>query len=174
MNENEMNLSLVTAAVCEDIGNLYASATQYRNHAALLQGVHTQMAANLIEHANDDLEQAAELTEKVAFYGYNPIPAKVDPVLFENSADDMSLDMLMSDLSTISRAVIRFKKHLALIREAGVSGLELIYLEIIRHEEEHLNTFQSYLTPYLAELAEQGEDMTCTIMTKRAASLRMR
>ena len=166
-----MELEKLYNAMNEDVGFLYASAEQYKQHAVLLQGTHTLLASDLLEHANDDLQQAQELSEKLAFYGHTPGSVRKRPKLFNNSGDP-SIDMLIADMGTISSAISRFNVNLSIARQCSMPAIELIYMEMIRHEEAHLDTFQSYLFPYLAEMAEQGEDFTDMAMAKRASKLR--
>ena len=141
----------------EDIAHLYASAIQYRQHACLLEGVFTQLEADLLEHSGDDIEQALWLSDKVSFYQEIPC-VKIAPIV-EAKPSSTSLEMLVWDLVTISDAVKRFSRHLQEITLMGAefASVRKFYEEMLDHEEEHLNSFRNFLSPYMRDLDPSGD-----------------
>ncbi len=153
----DKNMLRICQIMNEDIGHLYASAIQYKQHASLLEGVFTQLEADLKEHADDDLQQAAWLTEKVSFY--NEIPSITVAPIISATPSLVSLELLISDLITITNAVNRFRRHLAEITQMGVEfgSVRKFYEEMLDHEEEHLNSFKNFLSPYMKESDPAGD-----------------
>ena len=136
----------IIARVNADCDLLRAAAIQYIQHAALLTGQDsTAIAADLRGLAHDDFDQAEMLSDKVAFMGGIPSVG-----VAQIKVAGKSLGMLFADYLTIQAALTRWRESLAMVQAWDpVDSLNLTYQEIVRHEEEHLNTISAYLEPHL-------------------------
>jgi bacterioferritin len=136
----------IIARVNADCDLLRAAAIQYIQHATLLTGNDTSMmAADLRGHAHDDFGQAEMLSDKVALMGGIPSVG-----VAQIKVSDKSLGMLFADYLTVKSALERWRESLSIVSSWDpLDSLNLSYMEIVRHEEEHLNTISAYLEPHL-------------------------
>lgn len=132
----------------EDIQHLYAAGIQYRQHASLLEGVFTQLEQELLDHAADDLNQAQWLMDKISFYDEIP-PVTVAAIKGAQQCHS-SFDLLMMDMMTVIEARARFVAHYEELKAMGgdFAAIALYYMELVDHEESHLNTMKNFLRPY--------------------------
>jgi bacterioferritin len=128
-------------ALNEDLALEYAAALQYIQHAAMVDGLYTPFAAELLAHADDEIGHAKTLSSYINYIGGIPVAKSTDTF----TASD-NVRMLQQDLAAENDAVMRYKQRIAQARAMGEYGAEAILLEILADEEHHANDLETFLS----------------------------
>jgi len=118
----------------------YAAGIQYIQHAAVLNGVYTAYAPEILVHADEEFGHAKKLSDHINYLG--GIPAALSAPSF--SASD-NARMLQQDLTGENEAIAIYKELIAMARAANDYGSELILMEILTDEQDHANFLETIL-----------------------------
>jgi bacterioferritin len=117
----------------EDLAWEYAALVQYVQHASVITGAeYESMIAELLTHANEEMQHAISLSDQIDFLG--GVPA-VDIEKIETSSD--STKMLEQDLAGEFHAISRYKERIAEAESLREYGLRRTLEDILIVEEEH-------------------------------------
>jgi bacterioferritin len=117
----------------EDLAWEYAALIQYVQHSAVLTGAeYESMIAELLIHANEEMQHAISLSEQIDFLG--GVPA-VGVEEIKTSGD--SKEMLEQDLAGEFHAISRYKERIAQAEALQEYGLRRVLEDILIIEEEH-------------------------------------
>jgi bacterioferritin len=118
----------------------YAAYVQYKQHAAVIDGLYFAFADILLEHAADESKHAEALSNHLNYLGIVPT-ANVS----ERKVSPMSAEMLNQDLSGENVAITRYTERIAQSRMLQDFGTEAILLDILKDEQEHANDIETIL-----------------------------
>lgn len=160
------------ALLNEDITLEYAAAIQYIQHYSVMQGAQFDaIRVHLLEHAEDEIEHATKLSDRVNYMGGVPV---ANQALSKTSAN--AVEMLQQDLHDEGVAVARYKERLEQAFLLKEYGLVEVLQGILVDEEEHENDLETTLgtqkAPSAAPAAPQGgpvDDYVPVVMAKLAA-----
>jgi bacterioferritin len=124
----------------EDLIREYGAAIQYKQHAAVINGIYFAFAGMLYEHADEEISHAKALSEHINYLGGVP---SVD--LNKRNISNDAVAMLNLDLDGENEAIARYKERIAQCNEAGEYGTVAILLDILKDEEEHANEIETIL-----------------------------
>lgn len=124
----------------DDLAREYAAAIQYRQHAAVIDGLHFAFVGVLYEHADDEMSHAKILSEHINYLGGIPT---TDPTA--RHVDSDAVAMLNFDLDGENDAITRYTERIAQCNEAGEYGTVAILLDILKDEQEHANDLETIL-----------------------------
>lgn len=125
----------------EDIALEYSAALQYIQHYAVVAGAQFDaIRAHLLEHAEQEIDHAVKLSDRVNYMGGTPVahpgPVKLSP---------NPVEMLQQDLSGEQTAIQRYKERIAQAAALGEFGLVAVLQGILVDEEEHENDLETSL-----------------------------
>ena len=136
----------------KDIEFEYSAVIQYVQHANLLSGApYGEIRKELLKHADEELEHAKKLSDRVVYMGGIP-SVQAEKVL---TAPD-SLNMLRLDVAAERNAIDRYNDRIVQAISLKEFGLVTLLQEILLEEEEHENDVLMALGSY-AEL-DPGND----------------
>jgi bacterioferritin len=125
----------------EDIQLEYAAAIQYIQHYSVLEGAQFDaIREHLLEHAEEEIEHAVKLSDRVNYMGGIPT-ANVSAVKTSKDA----VEMLQQDLAEERRAVSRYKERITQAQAIGEFGLVQLIQSILADEEEHEQDLETSL-----------------------------
>lgn len=129
----EITKEQLLAKLNEDLAWEYAALIQYVQHAAVITGPeYESILAELLVHANEEMQHAIALSDQIDFLG--GVPA-VDVQKIEVSDD--SKEMLEQDLAGEMYAIERYKERIAQAEARREYGLRRALEDILIVEEEH-------------------------------------
>jgi bacterioferritin len=119
----------------KDIELEYSAAIQYIQHANLLQGsAFTGVKDELLKHADEEMEHAKILSDRVVYLGGTPT-INVEKIF---TAPD-NLNMLRLDLNAERNAISRYSDRILEAMSLKEFGLVNVLQNILVEEEEHEN-----------------------------------
>jgi len=125
----------------KDLAWEYAALIQYVQHASVVTGAeYESFIAELLVHANEEMQHATNLCEQIDFLG--GVPA-VDVQTIKTSSD--STEMLEQDLEGELDAVSRYKERIAEAESLREYGLRRVLEDILIMEEEHARDLMTVL-----------------------------
>ena len=125
----------------EDLAWEYAALVQYVQHASVITGAeYESILAELLVHANEEMQHAISLSEQIDFLG--GVPA-VDVQKIETSEN--SVVMLEQDLAGEMYAITRYKERIAQAEALQEYGLRRALEDILIIEEEHARDLMTAL-----------------------------
>jgi len=129
----EITKEQLLAKLNEDLAWEYAALIQYVQHAAVITGPeYESILAELLVHANEEMQHAIALSDQIDFLG--GVPA-VDVQKIEVSDD--SKEMLEQDLAGEMYAIERYKERIVQAEALREYGLRRALEDILIVEEEH-------------------------------------
>lgn len=129
------------AELNEDLILEYTAALQYIQHYARMEGAgFGSITKELLVHANEEIEHAVKLSDRIAFMGGVPVVGTKD---FKVSSE--SEIMLRQDLHDEKVAVARYKQRIMQALSLGEFGLADMLQDILLDEEEHQNDLETAL-----------------------------
>ena len=124
-----------------DLAWEYAALIQYVQHASVITGgEYESIIAELLVHANEEMQHATNLSEQIDWLG--GVPA-VDVQVIKTSPD--STEMLEQDLEGELDAVRRYKERIAEAESLQEYGLRRVLEDILIMEEEHARDLMTVL-----------------------------
>ena len=124
-----------------DLAWEYAALIQYVQHASVITGAeYESILAELLVHANEEMQHAISLSEQIDFLG--GVPA-VDVQKIETSEN--SVVMLEQDLAGEMYAITRYKERIAQAEALQEYGLRRALEDILIIEEEHARDLMTAL-----------------------------
>ena len=125
----------------EDLAWEYAALVQYVQQASVITGAeYESILAELLVHANEEMQHAISLSEQIDFLG--GVPA-VDVQKIETSEN--SVVMLEQDLAGEMYAITRYKERIAQAEALQEYGLRRALEDILIIEEEHARDLMTAL-----------------------------
>lgn len=130
-------------ALNEDLSLEYAAAIQYIQHAAVIDGVLSAFAKDMLAHADEEIGHAKKLADHINYLGGVPgvHGAAVGTIFTASEASAM----LRQDLTGENTAIQRYKDRIKQARAESDYGTEAILLEILADEEHHANDIMTWL-----------------------------
>ena len=141
----------------------HAAAVQYRSHAAMCKNWgYFKLADYLNTRANQELEHAAELQDRILYLGGNVSGLTNDVVLAETVTETFTLDK-ESELTAIAGYI----EGIQLACEHKDYGTRRLLEHILEEEETHLNDIETNMSQitqmgiecYLSVQVESQEDL---------------
>jgi len=124
-----------------DLAWEYAALIQYVQHASVLTGPEYESTiAELLVHANEEMQHAITVSEQIDFLG--GVPA-IDVQTVKTSSD--SKEMLEQDLAGEFHAIERYKERIAQAEALREYGLRRVLEDILIMEEEHARDLMTVL-----------------------------
>lgn len=131
----------LVAELNEDLILEYTAALQYIQHYARMEGAgFGSITKELLVHANEEIEHAVKLSDRIAFMGGVPVVGTNDFKVSEESEV-----MLRQDLHDEKVAVARYKQRIMQALSLGEFGLADMLQDILLDEEEHQNDLETAL-----------------------------
>jgi len=124
----------------EDLSLEYSAAIQYKQHAAVIDGLYAAFASELETHAGEELGHAKQLSDHLNYLGVIPT-ANVG----ERKGSPLSVEMLQQDLAAENVAIARYAERIAQARMMQDFGTEAILLGILEDEQSHANDIETWL-----------------------------
>jgi bacterioferritin len=123
----------IVKALNEDLAREYQAIIQYVVFSAALKGAqYGDIAAQLKEHAKQELSHALELARQIDYLGGKPT---VKPQEAEFSED--SKKMLQIDLKAEQDTILNYRKRIRQAESAGEFALSEALRRIIAQEQDH-------------------------------------
>lgn len=124
-----------------DLAWEYAALVQYVQHAAVITGAEYESTiAELLVHANEEMQHAISLSDQIDFLGGVPA-VDVQTV----AVSDDSKKMLEHDLEGELDAIRRYKERIAEAEALREYGLRRALEDILIIEEEHARDLMTVL-----------------------------
>ncbi|WP_236560987.1 bacterioferritin [Pontibacillus sp. HMF3514] len=125
----------------EDLAWEYTAATQYLQHAAMLNGSeYYVMIDELKEHAHDEFSHAEILNDLIQYLGGVPT-VEAAPVMTSMN----NREMLMQDLQGEYDAINRYLQRIQQLESMGLYDSSERIRNIIVDEQEHANDLENVL-----------------------------
>ena len=113
----------------------YSAALQYIQHASVMTGAQFDaIREHLGEHADEEMEHAKLLSDRIAYMGGTPVAA---PDMSAIRLSDNARYMLALDLDGERTAITRYKERVEQANLLKEYGLAQMLMEILSDEEEH-------------------------------------
>jgi bacterioferritin len=127
------NRESIVKALNEDLAREYKAIIQYVVFSAALKGAqYGDIAAQLKEHAKQELDHALEIARQVDYLGGKPT---IKPQEAEFSED--SKKMLEIDLKAEQDTILNYRKRIREAESAGEFALSEALRRIIAQEQDH-------------------------------------
>lgn len=130
---NEINREQLIALLNEDLSREYQAIIAYVNYSQVLKGAeYMSIAAQLEEHAHDELKHALILSDQIDYLGGMP---SVTPKPVKTS--DKAKDMLRFDLDNESTTIGNYKQRIRQAEALGEFALAELIRGILVDEQDH-------------------------------------
>ena len=124
----------------EDLTLEYAAYVQYKQHAAVINGLYFAYTDVLLEHAADESKHAEMLSNHLNYLGIVPTAN-----IAERKVSPANAEMFQQDLDGENVAIARYTERIAQAHMMQDFGTEAILLEILKDEHEHANDIETIL-----------------------------
>jgi len=116
--------------------------TQYMGHHYVADGPESFAVVDIFKEVSiDEMKHAERLAERIAYLGGDPVQ-KATAAKRGGTVKAMVKD----DLAAENDAIERYKKHIKLCADLGDSTTRIMLEEILAEEEEHADTWETYLS----------------------------
>ncbi len=130
---DKMTREKLIGALNEDLAREYQAIIAYVNYSQVLKGAaYMNIAAELEQHASDELAHAMIIAKQIDYLGGNPT---VTPKPVKTS--DKATDMLRFDLDNENNTIRNYRERIKMCEELGEYALAEQIREILVQEQEH-------------------------------------
>ena len=139
---SEKNKKKIIDALNVDRSLELAAITQYMGHHYEADGAESFAVVGIFKTTSiDEMKHAEKLAERIAYLG--GVPAQKPSAVKRGGAVKA---MVKDDLAAENAAIVRYKEHIKLCADLGDSTTRLMLEEILAEEEEHADTWETYLS----------------------------
>ncbi len=139
---SETNKKKIIDALNMDRSFELAAITQYMGHHYEADGAESFAVVDIFKATSiDEMKHAEKLAERIAYLGGVPVQK---PSAAKRGGTVKA--MVKDDLAAENGAIERYKKHIKLCADLGDSTTRLMLEEILAEEEEHADTWETYLS----------------------------